>query len=150
MTDVATGLTVLAGHLTASGAALTRPILNVSRGFATGPGLWYYWSGEIDPTTIMGARNTLTSEMVGERFEIAALWAITNVGADLIAIYDADMQTLAGQVRTRIDGDSQLGGNVADLLLGDATPDVVVISNVRYLAVRWTLDLAYVEYTVAQ
>lgn len=149
MADIPAALVVLATHLTAAGAALTDPIGDVDRGFPTsGRMIRYYWGGELEPPK-MGGRRVLNGEMVGQRFEIAALWPASNLSVDLITVLDVEMQLLAGEIRTRIQGDSQLGGNVTDLDLGYATADDVMISNARHIVLRWTLDLSYVEYAVA-
>lgn len=148
--DIPAALVVLQVHLAAAGGALTDPILDVDRGLPTGGRMIrYYWDGEFDPSPIMGARYDLTGEMVGQRFAIAATWPASELSVELITALDIEMQALAGQIRTRIDGDSQLGGNVSDLELGYGTPDLVTISNARHVVLRWDLDLAYVEYAVA-
>lgn len=147
--DIPAALTVLNTHLVAAGAALTDPFTDVDRGLPTsGRQLRYYWDGEIVPPR-MGGPRVLNGEMVGERFAIVATWPVTNLDVATVAAIDAEMQTLAGEIRTRIQGDSQLGGNVTDLDLGYGSPDLVTISNVRMIALRWSLDLAYVEYAVA-
>ena len=144
--DIPAALAVLATHLTNAGAALTDPILDVDRGLPTGGRqLRYYWAGEVPPPKMSGPL-VLNGQMVGERVAIAALWPLTNLSVELVTAIDAEMQVLAGEIRTRIQGDSQFGGNVTDLDLGYAEPDLVTISNARHVAVRWDLDLAYVEY----
>ena len=147
--DIPAALVVLQTHLVAAGAALTEDILDVSRGLPTGGRqIRYYWGGEIEAPR-MGMTLDLTGEVVGQRFIIAALWPLTNLSPDLVTVIDAEMQTLAGEIRTRILGDSQLGSNVSDLDLGYAEPDIVLISNARHIALTWQLDLAYVEYAIA-
>ena len=97
----------------------------------------------------MAGRRDLTGDIVGQRFIIAALWPLSDLSEELVTAIDIEMQLLAGEIRTRIDGDSQLGGNVTDLELGYADPDIVTVANARHIALRWDLDLSYVEYTVA-
>jgi hypothetical protein len=146
--NISAALAVLETHLIAAGGALTDPLLDVTRGLPTGGRqVRYYWGGEVEPVS-MGGRNVLNAEMVGQRFIIAALWPLTDLSPELVTSIDAEMQVLAGEVRTRIDGDSQLGGNVTDLELGYGEPDDVTISNARHVALRWYLDLSYVEYAV--
>jgi hypothetical protein len=147
--DIPAALVVLATHLTAAGAALPDPIQDVDRGLPTGGRMIrYYWGGEVDPPKMPG-RRSLNSDIVGQRFEIAATWPLTDLTPEQVTIIDVEMQLLAGQIRTRIDGDSQLGGNVTDLTLGNAEVDLVVISTARYVGLRWMLDLSYVEYALA-
>lgn len=146
--DIPAALVVLQAHLVAAGAALTDPFLDVDRGLPTGSRqLRYYWGGEIDPPR-MGGNRDLTGDIVGQRFVIAATWPLTGLSVELVTAIDIEMQLLAGQIRTRIDADSQLGGNVTDLELGYAQPDVLTISNARHVVLQWDLDLSYVEYPV--
>ena len=150
MANIPAAIVVLQAHLVAAGAALTDPLLDVDRGLPATRGrqVRYYWGGEVDPPR-MGGRRDLTGDIVGQRFIIAALWPLTDLSEELVTAIDIEMQLLAGEIRTRIDGDSQLGGNVTDLDLGYADPDIVTVANARHIALRWDLDLSYVEYTVA-
>jgi hypothetical protein len=146
--DIPAALVVLQAHLVAAGGALTDPMLNVDRGLPTGGRqLRYYWGGEVDPPA-MPTRD-MTGDIVGQRFIIAALWPLSDLSVELVTAIDTEMQALAGQVRTRILGDSQLGGNVTDLTLSNAEPDLVSIGNARHVALRWDLDLSYIEYAIA-
>jgi len=150
MANIPAAIVVLQAHLVAAGAALTDPLLDVDRGLPATRGrqVRYYWGGEVDPPRMAGRRD-LTGDIVGQRFIIAALWPLSDLSEELVTAIDIEMQLLAGEIRTRIDGDSQLGGNVTDLDLGYAEPDIVTVANARHIALRWDLDLSYVEYTVA-
>jgi hypothetical protein len=147
--DIAAALVVLDAHLVAAGAALTEDMNDVGLGLPTGGRqLRYYYAGECEPPRMAGPR-VLNGEMVGQRFIIAALWPIPDLSPATVASIDAEERQLAGEIRTRIQGDSTLGGNVTDLDLGYMEPDLVIITGTRYVACKWQLDLAYVEYTVA-
>lgn len=146
---VAAALVVLDAHLVAAGAALTDKMLDVARGLPTGGRqIRYYWSGEVDPPRMPG-NQTLNSQLVGSRFVIAATWPLQDLTPDTVSAIDVEMQELAGQIRTRLDGDTSLGGSVASLDLSYGEPDFVVIANARHVAVLWDLDLSYLEYTLA-
>lgn len=148
--DIPAALVVLQAHLLAAdAAALSDPFLDVDRGLVTGPRqLRYYWSGEVAPPRMPGQR-VLNGELVGQRFRIAASWPTSDLSLAQITVIDTEMQLLTGQIRTRIQGDSQLGGNVTDLDLGYFEPDMVLVSNVRLIILAADLDLSYVEYQVA-
>jgi hypothetical protein len=150
MADIPAALVVLQAHLVAAGAALTDPLLDVDRGILATRGrqLRYYWAGECEPPN-MGGPAVLNGEMVGQRFVLAAAWPLTDLSEEQVTAVDIEMQLLAGQVRTRIQGDSQLGGNVTDLDLGYGEPDMLTIANARHVVLEWQLDLAYVEYPIA-
>ncbi len=147
--DIPAALVVLQAHLVAAGAALTDPLLDVDRGVLTGGRtIRYYWSGECEPPKMPGPR-VLNGELVGQRFTIAACWPLTDLSVEQVTALDIEMQSLAGQVRTRIQGDSQLGGNVTDLDLDYGEPSMLTIAGARHVVMEWQLDLAYVEYAVA-
>jgi hypothetical protein len=146
--DIPAALVVLEAHLVAAGAALTDDLLDVDRGLLIGGRqLRYYWSGECEPPA-MGGTRVLNGELVGQRFTIAASWPLSDLSVELVEAIDVEMQVLAGEIRTRIQGDSQLGGNVTDLDLGYAEPDIMTIANARHVVLQWTLDLAFVEYAI--
>lgn len=147
--DIPAALVVLEAHLVAAGAALTNPMLDVARGLPTGGRmLRYYWGGEVEPPH-MGGNRVLNGEMVGQKFIIAALWPLSDLSPATVTSIDAEMQVLAGQIRTRLLGDSQLGGNVTDLDLQYGESDLVIVSGTRHVAILWDLDLAYIEYAIA-
>ena len=147
--DIASALGVLDTHLIAAGAAITEDINDVARGLPTGGRqIRYYWAGEVEPPK-MGGPRVLNGQMVGQRFAIVALWPLTDLSPATVTSIDAEMQTLAGEIRTRIQGDATLGGYVTDLDLGYGDPDLVLVSGARHIAVKWDLDLSYVEYAVA-
>jgi hypothetical protein len=147
--DIPAALVVLATHLVAAGAALTDKLLDVDRGLPTGGRqLRYYWGGEVEPPAMDGP-NVLNGSMVGERFIIAATWPLSDLSVEQVTAIDTEMQALAGEIRTRILGDFSLGGNVTALALEYAEPDVVTIANARHVALRWQVDLSYIEYALA-
>ena len=97
----------------------------------------------------MGARRTLNSEMVGKITHVAFFWPLPNLGEDMAATIDAEMEALSHDLRTRFDGDSQLGGATTDMYLEYATPDIVNVSGASFLAVVWTIVDDFTEYTLA-
>jgi hypothetical protein len=148
--DIPAAIAVLQTHLAAAGAALTHDILDVSRGVLTGGrSIRYYWVGECEPPK-MGGQRVLNGEMVGQRFVIAASWPLSDLSTAQVTALDTEMQTLAGEIRTRIQGDSTLGGNVTDLDLEYGEAQMLAIANARHVVMEWQLDLAYVEYAIAQ
>lgn len=148
--DIPAGLTVLETHLTNSGAALTIPIQDVARGFPTGAGqIRYYWSGECPPPH-MSEANVLNGKMVGQRFTIVVTWMASDLNPATIAILDAEMKTFAVELRTRLQADNDLGDHIESLDLQYGEPDLVIISGIRIIAMKWELDLGYEEYPVAK
>jgi hypothetical protein len=141
---------VILTHATAAGAALTVPLLDVAIAFPLPADrrVRVYYGGEADPAK-MGGRWTLNSEMVGKVTLIAAFWAINALNEDLAVVIDAEMEAFGHELRTRLDGDAQLGGTTTDSMLLDADPDIFVNGSMRYAGVVWRLVSDYVEYTRA-
>jgi hypothetical protein len=146
----AAALTNIGTHLTAAGAALAVPITDVMYAAPVPKGrcIRYFYGGETDPPAFSG-KKTLNSQMVGETVLIVAFFPVSSLGETEAASTEDELWDLKDEVRTRIDGDSQLGGACTDLLLGDVEPDFVVIGNTRYRTLNWDLTLAFTEYTLA-
>lgn len=148
--DIPAALVVLEAHLVAAGAALGDDILDVDRGLITGGRqLRYFWSGECPPPHMTGP-DVLNGKMVGQRFTIAASWPLSDLTVEAVEVFDSEMQTLAGEIRTRLQGDNDLGNHIESLDLEYGEPTEVVISGARYAVMAWQLDLGYVEYPVAK
>ena len=149
MTDIAAALVVLDAHLVAAGAALTSPIVDVRRGLPTGGRqIRHYYGGEVEPPKMSGPL-VLNGQMVGERERIAVTWPLSDLEPAQVTAIDDEMRAVAVQIRTRIQGDSQLGGNVQDLDLQYGEPDLVLISGARHIALTYDLDMSYREYSIS-
>lgn len=150
MANIPAALVVLQTHLEAAAATLTDNTFAVDRGIVTGGRqLRYYWSGETDAPRF-DSRFDLTGEIVGQRFTIVASWPLGNLTPALATAIDIEMELLAGQIRTRLDGDSELGGNIDNHVLQFAQQDVVMIGNARHVVLEWDIEMAYVEYALAR
>lgn len=147
----ATALAQLVTHATAAGAALTNPILDVAVG---GPlpdsercvRLWY--GGEIDPAH-MGAQRTLNSRMIGERIVLMLWIKLSGLTVQEVAAVETELYDFKHELRTRVLGDSQLGGANTDLEMTLADPDWATVRDMRYrtLAVEFNTD--FIDYPVA-
>ena len=137
-------------HAAAAAAALTNPILDARAAFPVPKGrcVRVYYGGEVAPVR-MGGNRTLNSELVGQRTLIGIWLPVTVNDEDVAAVIDAELQAFAHDLRTRILGDSQLGGQATDLELGYLEPDQVVINNTRYLMGLWEVFSDFIEYTIA-
>lgn len=133
-------------HATAAGNALT-PAMPALAAFPLPKSrcIRVYYGGEADPVK-MGARWTLNSEMVAKRTMIAAFWPITNLSEELAAKIDAEAEAFGHDLRTRLDGDAQLGGATTDSALLDASPDIFNIGGAKFLGVVWEHLAEYIEY----
>jgi hypothetical protein len=138
-------------HAAAAAAALTDPILDARAAFPVPKGrcVRVYYGGETEPVR-MGGRRVLNAEMVAHRTFIALFLPVTLNDEDVVVIIDAELFTFGHELRTRILGDSQLGGQSTDLELGYLEPDLVTYNNVRYLMGLWEVTSDFTEYALAQ
>jgi hypothetical protein len=139
-------------HAAAAAAALTTPILDARAGFPIPKGrcVRVYYAGETAPEHMDGKRRVLTGELVSHITRIALFLPVSVTDEALAAVLDAELFNFGHDLRTRILGDSQLGGASKDLTLHYCEPDLVTYNNVRYLLGLWDVVSDFVEYTLAQ
>lgn len=148
--DIPAALAQLQTHLEAAAATLTDNSFAVDRGILTGGRqLRYYWSGETDAPRF-AERFDLNGEIVGQRFSLVASWPLANLTPALATAIDIEMELLAGQIRTRLDADSDLGNHIDNHILSFAQQDIVMIGNARFVVLEWDIDMAYVEYAIGK
>ena len=137
-------------HATAAGAALTNPVTDVQRAFPVPRGrcIRVYYGGETEPRR-MGANRVLNEELIAERTWVTLFLPISETGETLAAVLDAEAHAFKHDLRTRILGDSQLGGMQTDLEFDYVVPDVTVIGNTRYLVVPCEIISDYTAYPIA-
>lgn len=111
-----------------------------------------YYGGECLPPTMApeGNADTFSGRMVGERLWIAALWRLASIGTSEYEAVDDEMYAWKHELRTRLQGDTTLGGACAGLDLQYGSADIVVSGNTRYALVEHELLIAYTEYPIAQ
>lgn len=153
--DVRDVMDQIATHATAAAAAVDTKFVDVAVGFqaARGRCVRIYYGGEVHPPAF-ATDEVLNADLIGERVIVDALFPIASSGK-------ADQRTIIGQLwdlkhelRTRIRGDSTLGGDSVDLNLLPATVDEVIFGGIRgsgqhYLQLRLEVVLAYTEYAKA-
>lgn len=146
----ADALSALTTHATAAAAALDDPILDVAVGAPVPEGrcVRLYYDGETQPARMPGQR-TLNAEMVAERISLILFIPVTEMSLSQMQAVEAELYDFKHELRTRVLGDSQLGGQSTDLEMEYAEPDFVVIGNIRYriLGVSFVTDFA--EYSIA-
>lgn len=107
-----------------------------------------YYGGETSPHQ-MAERRVLNGELVAERVHLAWFWPLASVGTSEYKVIDDEMYAIKHEVRTRLQGDSQLGGACTDLDLEYAEPDVVVIGGNRWLTLDAQIVVDFTEYSRA-
>lgn len=107
-----------------------------------------YYGGEREPAR-MGGNRVLNGELVAHAVIVAAFWPLATLGLEAYKATEDQMHLFVHELRTRVLGDSQLGGTSTDLEMGYATPDVVVIGNARWQLVEVVFITDFTEYTLA-
>ena len=144
-------LSAIKTHAVAAGAALTNPILDVAVGPptpGTGRCVRIFYAGEAESAR-MGAGLTLNSRMIGERIAVICWIAVSNLGEQEIEAVETELYAFKHELRTRIQGDSQLGGASTDLEVGLFEPDYLAYGNARYRTVECEIVTDFTEYTIA-
>lgn len=138
-------------HAQTAGNALTPKLLDVQQGLPLPKdrSVRVYYGGETDAGR-MGGRYTLNSEMVGKVTLISAFWALTNLDSVQAAIIDAEAEAFSDALRTAVDGDTSLNGEIDNTTLDYGEPDIVISGNTRYLMILWRAVTDYTEYAIAK
>lgn len=147
----ASAIAAIVVHATAAGAAGTPPILDVAIG---GPlpvstrCVRIFYGGETDPAK-MGGGSTLNSRMIGERITLILWIAVSNLSQQEIDAVETELYAFKHELRTRVLGDSQLGGVATDLEMAPCVPDYVTYGNTRYRTLETEFTTDYAEYSIA-
>ena len=147
----ASAIDAIVTHATAAGAAVTPTILDVSIG---GPlptstrCVRVFYGGETEPVH-MGGGTTLNSRMIGERIVLVLWIAVSNLSQQEIAAVETELYTFKHELRTRVLGDSQLGGMATDLEMAPCEPDYLTVANTRYRTLETEFTTDYAEYSIS-
>lgn len=148
----ASAIDAIVTHALAAGAAGTPAILDV----AIGPPLpvstrcvRIFYGGETEPEHMGGGR-TLNSRMIGERIVLILWIAVSNLSQQEIDAVETELYTFKHELRTRVLGDSQLGGMATDLEMAPCVTDYLTNANVRYRTLETEFTTDYAEYSIAQ
>jgi hypothetical protein len=138
-------------HALAAAAAVNAQWLDVAIGAPIPRGnrcVRIFYGGEAQPQR-MGAQRVLNAELVAETVQLVAFWAMSTLDETGAKAIDSEMVAFKHELRTRILGDSQLGGASTDLEMSYAEPDYQVIGGGRWaiLGVEFVCD--YTEYPLA-
>lgn len=107
-----------------------------------------FYGGERAPARMGGSRD-LKGEMVSEAIVLTAFWPLSSMSSNAAKLMDDEMVTFKHELRTRVLGDSQLGGAGTDLEMGYVSPDIVVIGNTRYAVLECQFVSDYTEYPLS-
>jgi hypothetical protein len=143
-------LAAIKTHAIAAGATITPKILDVSIG-ASPPStrcVRIFYGGEAEPER-MGGGLTLTSRLIGERIVVAVYINLSNLSEQEVEAVETELYDFKHELRTRILGDAQLGGNSTDLVMTLVEPDHIVYGNTRYRTLETEIIPEFVEYSIS-
>jgi hypothetical protein len=138
-------------HAAATAAAIDAQWLDVSIGAPIPRGdrcIRMFWGGEVEPKK-MGASRVLNGELVSNVISLVAFWAMSGLSEAEIKAIDDEMTTFIAGLRTRVLGDSQLGGQATDLYMEYGQPDFLLIGSARWAVLEVDFITDYTEYTIA-
>lgn len=137
-------------HAQAAGGAVSPAITDVVVAYPAPRGrcIRIFYGGETEPVR-MGEQRVLNEEMVGEQIVVVAFWPLNNLSEDQAAGIEVEAYDLKHQLRTRILGDSQLGGMSTDLELGYAEPGFANLAGIPYRTLEMIVTTDFTSYTLA-
>lgn len=144
--EIADAITV---HAVAAAAAVDSNFTDVAIGMPLPRArcVRIFYGGERDPEK-MGAQRTLNSRLTAESILLRAFWPVSDYLAARGRALFGEQRSFVVQLRTRIEGDSQLGGKSADLSMHLAEPDDVVLGTTHYAIVDVEFVVDYHETTI--
>ena len=123
---------------------------DVQVGFTPGAGrnVRIFYDGEREPQHFFEGK-TLSSQLMAEAIHIRASWPLPETATKRHRIMEHEMSLFVKSLRTRILGDSQLGGGAADLNLSPAGVNLSTVGSRRYATVDMEAVVDYSEYMIA-
>lgn len=144
-------LAAIETHAIAAGAALTPTLDDVAIGLPVPRGrcVRIHWDGEQQPAR-MGASRDLKGELIAERIRVVCYWPLSTNSEDQGKQIVREMYEFKHELRTRVLGDSQLGGMSTDLEMEYVNPDFVLWADGTVWAQAETAFVTdYTEYPLA-
>lgn len=144
-------LAAIKTHAVAAGTAMSNPIKDVAIAWpAPGPErcIRIFYGGEAEPPRI-GAPRVLNEELVAERIVLVAFWPMSNLSVKQAEVIEDELYDLKHEIRTRVLGDSQLGGQSTDLEMGYAETDFVLVGGTSYRTLEIEFLTDHTAYTLA-
>lgn len=137
-------------HAKAAAAAVDAEWKDVSIGapFPRGRSVRIFYGGEREPVR-MGASRVLNGELVSEVIVLEAYWPTSGMGENELKALDDQMYDFKHELRTRVLGDSQLGGVSTDLEMGYVDPGWSQIGGTTYIGLRAEFTTDFTEYPIA-
>lgn len=134
-----------AAAVTAGGATFS----DVAVGFpaAGGRRVRIFYGGERDPAHF--GNRVLDANLVAQAIMVRGYWPLAETAAKRQRAMEGEMAVFIKSLRTRILGDSQLGGNAVDLVMSPAVTEQVMVAGTKYAIVDLELVVDFDETTLA-
>jgi hypothetical protein len=133
-----------AAAVTAGGAKF----YDVAVGFpaAKGKCVRIFYGGERE-TEHFAEGSTLTSKLVAQAIGVRGYWPVAGTATSEHRATEGEMAAFVKSFRTRILGDSQLGGESVDLGMTLAVTDQVLLTGIQYAVVDMEIVCDFDEFT---
>lgn len=135
-----------AAAVTAGGAKF----YDVAVGFPAAKGrcvrIFYGGEREVEHFT---DKRTLNSKLIGQAIIVRGYWPLSDTGTNRHRVQEGEMAVFVKSLRTRILGDSQLGGASVDLNMGLAQCDQAVLASTKYSITDTEIVVDFDEYSIA-
>ncbi len=116
---------------------------------ARGRSVRIFYGGEREVERMGPDDETLNSEMVAQAIVIRGQWPIPGTDPKEHRRLEGEMGAFIKSLRTRINGDKQLGGACTDLTLSLAVVEQAVIAGTQYAVVDCEALIEFDEYSIA-
>lgn len=114
-----------------------------------GPNVRVFYGGEAD-SPHFPEDLTLTSQIVGQRIIVRGYWPLSETATKRHRAIEGEMATFIKELRTRVLGDSDLGGESTDLVMLHSTTEQIVVATIAYAITNTEILTDFDEYTRAK
>ena len=120
-------------HALAAAKAIDATFFDVAVGYPAAKGrcVRIFYGGERESEHFNGSR-TLNSKLVAQAVVVRGYWPISETAVKRQRAIEGEMAAFVRSFRTRVLGDSQLGGKSVDLVFGLAVTDQILLTKTQY------------------
>ena len=131
-------------------AAAGATFYDVAVGFpaAKGKCVRIFYGGESEPPHFPDNR-VLDAVLIGQKIITRGYWPLSETATKRQRAMEGEMAVFVSEYRTRVLGDSQLGGETTDLDMGLAQCEQAVIANTKYALVDIEIGVDFDEFPEA-
>lgn len=148
--DLATVFAAIKTHAVAAAAAVdaTWKDIEIAPPLPRGKCVRLFYGGEREPVHFDG-NEVLNAELVAQAVTLRAFWPVADYAKARRRNLMYEMAAWSKELRTRIRGDSTLGGACTDLTVSLADPDDILFGTVHYAIVDTEVLVEYDEFFIA-